>query len=204
MSMEVSMSTNPNQTPPPATDPTPQVQAPQAPPSYPAPPPAQSPLQRKSPGLAVVLSFLPGLGHLYLGLYQRGVAFFFAFAAAIFLAQNADAGIFIPFVWFFGLIDAYRQAQFVNLGYAPEPFPAPAAQRAARKGNLGLGVFLLVIGVVLLYDRFYPIDFRFLRDWWPAVIVLAGVYFIAKYYADQARRKREEAAALEEELHQSP
>lgn len=198
------MSTQPNQTPPPAASATPQNPPPQASPSYPAPPLPQPPVQRKSPGLAVVLSFLPGLGHLYLGLYQRGIAFFFAFAASIFLAQNADAGIFIPFVWFFGLIDAYRQAQFVNLGYAPEPYPSPAAQRAARKSNLGLGVFLLVIGLVLLYNQFYPIDFYFLRDWWPAIIVVAGVYFIAKYYADQARRKREEAAALEEELHQSP
>ncbi|HEV8268928.1 MAG TPA: hypothetical protein VGR00_11855, partial [Thermoanaerobaculia bacterium] len=59
---------------------------PAAAPPPPPPPPAVFPVaasvaaapgtQLKSPGLAGVLSALPGLGHVYLGLYQRAAAFF--------------------------------------------------------------------------------------------------------------------------------
>ncbi len=185
----------------PQMEPQPQYTAPPPPPPTPVQP--SSALPRKSPGLAVVLSCLPGLGHLYLGLYQRGIAFFLAFAAAIFLADNAGLGITIPFVWFFGLIDAYRQAQFINLGYVPEMPTAEAAERVTRKGNLGLGVFLLVIGVILLINQFYPIDFYWLRDWWPAFLVLAGAYLIGRYMLDQKKAQEERRRAEEAEYESS-
>ncbi len=189
------MSTEPNPQTPQAPEPLPQ-QPPLPPSPYPAPLPA--PPARKSPGLAVVLSFFPGLGHLYLGLYQRGIAFFVAFAAAIFLADKSDLGILIPFVWFFAVIDAYRQTQFVNLGYIPEPYPGGVARKAARQGNLGFGVFLLVIGVVLLYNQFYPIDLSFLADWWPMLFVLIGGYLIARHYIDREKARRAEIESAEQ------
>jgi hypothetical protein len=54
----------------------------QTPVTQPAPMAPAAPT-RRSPGLALVLSFFPGLGHLYLGLYQRAAAFFLAFAFSI-------------------------------------------------------------------------------------------------------------------------
>lgn len=178
---------------------TPAPEAPQPPPvppvSYPASLPAPPP--RKSPGLAVVLSFFPGLGHLYLGLYQRGMAFFVAFAASILLSDKADLGILIPFVWFFALIDAYRQSQFINLGYVPEPYPGAAARQAAHKGNLRFGLFLVMIGLVLLYNQFYPIDLSFMVDWWPMLFVLAGGYLILRHYLDREKARRAEIEEAE-------
>lgn len=152
----------------------------------PAPLPAAQPTpypvtMRKSPGAAVVLSFLTGLGHLYLGLYQRAIGFFAAFAFAIFLADKSDFGILIPFVWFFGLIDAYRQAQLINAGQAPEDLWATPVRRKARGTGLGFGVFLTVLGLLLLYNQFYPLDLSFLYDWWPLLLVGLGVWQIARY-----------------------
>ena len=122
-----------------------------------------------------MLSFFPGLGHLYLGLYQRAAAFFLAFAFSIWLADHSDLGIVIAFVWFFAVIDAYRQAQLLNMGLAAEPLISGEQRvKAARRGNLGFGVFLLIVGLVLLYNQFYPIDFSFLEDWWPLLLVVAG------------------------------
>jgi len=191
-----------------STEPEPsQSQAHQPPPPVPpvmAPIPAALPqsLQlRKSPGLAVVLSFFPGLGHLYLGMYQRAIGVLAAFAAAIWFTDHIDAfGVVVAFVWFFGLIDAYRQAQLINAGYTPEPLAGMAVPASVRRrGNLGFGVFLTALGLLLLYDRFYPIDFSFLFDWWPLILVGFGIWMIVSYALEQKRRRDAEAKADAEE-----
>ena len=172
--------------------------APQAPveptPVTPAPGPPAGTL-RRSPGLALVLSFFPGLGHLYLGLYQRAFAIFLCFAIAIWLSEHSHLGILVAFVWFFAVIDAYRQAQCINLGLCPEPISGVTKAAGTRRGALGFGVFLLVIGVVLLYNQFYPIDFTFLEDWWPLLLVLAGLYLVAAHFREKQRQSRRAAEA---------
>src|SRR5512136_2629497 len=150
-------------------------QAPEPPSAPPAPPQPGVPI-RRSPGLALVLSFFPGLGHLYLGLYQRAFGIFLAFALSIWLAEHADLGIVVAFVWFFAVIDAYRQAQMLNMGLTTEPLIGEQRAKAARRGTLGFGAFLLIVGLVLLYNQFYPIDFSFLQDWWPLILVAAGIW----------------------------
>ena len=180
-----------------------QTPATMAPPALPPVPPAgtvnpaaPSPM-RRSPGLALVLSFFPGLGHLYLGLYQRAIGIFLCFAAGIFLSEHAGSlGILTAFVWFFAVIDAYRQAQALNLGLAPEPMALGAAKaKSVKRGSLGFGVFLLIIGAALLYNQFYPIDFTFLEDWWPMLLVLAGVYMVGAHFIEKGRIQRRELQA---------
>jgi len=73
------MDPNTPATPPP---PPPLSPAPQPPPVMPAALVQPVIVERKSPGLAGFLSFFPGLGHLYLGLYQRAFAFAGAFCTS--------------------------------------------------------------------------------------------------------------------------
>jgi hypothetical protein len=150
---------------------------------------------RRSPGLAVVLSCFPGLGHLYLGLYQRAFMIFASFAICIWLSERAgNLGILIPFVVLFGFVDAYRQAQALNLGLTPEPLLGAAGkQPVARSGRLGFGIFLLLVGVVLLYNQFYPIDFTFLEDWWPLLLVGAGAYMLIAHFLEKQRQAKRES-----------
>lgn len=150
--------------------------------------------QLKSPGAAVVLSFFPGIGHLYLGLYQRAIGFFAAFAFSIFLADKASLGILIPFVWFFGLIDAYRQTLLINAGQGPEDLWATPKRRVSRtKTGLGFGIFFTGLGVVLLYDNFYGIDWSFLADWYPLGLVGVGLYFLVRYFVDKQKAAASES-----------
>ena len=164
----------------PQAPPPPQVLPPPSVPAYAAP--------RRSPGVAAILAGFPGLGHLYLGLYQRGMAFFIAFAASIWLAEHSDLGILIPFIWFFNVIDAYRQAVSINqccdTGIMPEPVKLPTS-----RGSLGFGAFLLVLGLLLLYNQFYPLDLTFLVDWWPLALVLAGAYLLVKHFIEQKKQR---------------
>jgi hypothetical protein len=153
--------------------------------------PVAPPFERRvSPGLALVLSFFPGLGHLYLGMYRRAVAVFLAFAISFWLSDHGDLGILVPFVVFFAIIDAYRHAKFINCG-VPVEVESPAVGHG-RKGMLGFGVFLSVMGVFLLYNNFYPVDFSFMRDWWPLLLVLGGVWMVGSYLWE--KKKRDDAA----------
>lgn len=169
---------------------TPAQAIPPVPPAAPAPVPGVP--VRRSPGLAVVFSCFPGLGHLYLGLYNRAFMIFASFAICIWLSERSGhLGILIPFVVFFGFIDAYRQAQALNLGLTPEPIMGEVQKRpAARGGRLGFGIFLLLVGLVLLYNQFNPIDFTFLEDWWPLLLVLAGIYMLAAHFIEKQRQAK--------------
>ena len=180
------------------TQETNQPQAVPAQAAAPVPPTAPTSVQvvpvRRSPGLAVVFSCFPGLGHLYLGLYNRAFMIFASFAICIWLSEHSGhLGILIPFVVFFGFIDAYRQAQALNLGLTPEPIIGEAPKRpVARGGRLGFGIFLLVVGCVLLWNQFNPIDFTFLEDWWPLLLVLAGAYMLAAHFIEKQRQAKRE------------
>lgn len=140
--------------------------------------------QQKSPPLAAVLSFiLPGLGHLYTESYHRSAMLFSSFVLAIFLAGRWWPFIFLCiFLWFFGMFDSFREAQIVNLGGTRQPPP----RERSGEGRLMFGVFLLVGGGILLLDNFGLVDFDWLfDDWWPAVVVLAGLYFIVSSFRER-------------------
>jgi hypothetical protein len=175
------MSANQPQTP---------VQLPQAPPTPPPAVAAAAIPPRRSPGVAAILACFPGLGHLYLGLYQRGIAFFLSFATAIWFTShsNGELGILIAFVWFFNVIDAYRQASLFNQYDTTGTLPAPM-KLPKSAGSLGFGVFLTLLGALLLYNQFYPLDLTFLVDWWPMILVLAGLYLLARHFIEQKKQR---------------
>jgi hypothetical protein len=170
--------------------PTPQPAAPAAPV---LPPPPSAMPYRRSPGLATVLSVIPGVGHMYLGLYERAAAILIVFALGIWLADAVDIGPFVVmFAWFFGLFDAYRQAQAINLGIEVEPLLRRRRTKPMH-ASLGFGVFLVIVGALVLWNQFYPIDFTFLELWWPLILVLGGAYLIGRYLLEQRRRQQEGA-----------
>ena len=145
----------------------------------------------KSPVAAALLSLVPfGLGHLYLGQYSRAIAVFAGFWVPIMLLGVPLLGVFF---YFFGIFDAFRQAQLINLA-AGEGRELPAG---AFQGGLAAGVFLIVLGGVLMCRNW--IDFyyvrEFLHDWWPGILVLIGAYFI--YGAFKENRQGEESDEIE-------
>ncbi len=179
----------------------PQPSAPQPPPPAPvyAPPPASVPppviIERKSPGLAGFLSFFPGVGHVYLGLYQRAFAIGGAFILAIAMTSHGGPGEFlgpvIAFIWFFGVIDAVRQARAINRGQLAEAGFAGEQQIKAAAGTGGLtwGVILVGLGSLWLIDRYLEIDWSFMETWGgPAAFILLGLILIVSH----VRKRRAE------------
>jgi hypothetical protein len=178
---------------------------PPAPPAVPPPPMMITPVpvivDRKSPGLAGFLSMFPGLGHLYLGLYQRGLAFGGAFVLLIAMTSHGRGGEFfgplIAFVWFFAIIDAVRQAKAINRGVLAEGgfAPEPALIRAGGgTGGLTWGVILVGLGTIWLINRYWDIDWSFMEEWGgPAAFILLGLILIVSHVR---RRRRENASGV--------
>lgn len=184
----------------PATPPPPQSPPPPPPaPAAPAVPVMPVIVERKSPGLAGFLSIFPGLGHLYLGLYQRAFAFAGGFVVLIGLTSHGRGehflGPLIAFVWFFGIIDAVRQAKAINRGYVSESGFAVEARlprTSEGTGSLMWGVILVGLGVLWLVDRYVDIDWSFMEYWGgPAALILLGLVLVISH----VRRKRTEHEA---------
>lgn len=128
---------------------------------------------------------MPGLGHLYLGLYQRAAIFFGVFVLLATLAERSHGpfpGLFFPFLFAFSIIDAVRQAKAINATGAPEPGLLGGEKPVKVSGSLTAGILLILIGGFLLLNRFVTIDLSFLNDWWPALLVVFGAWQVFTYW----------------------
>jgi hypothetical protein len=161
------------------------------------PPPAASsaaipaPIGRKNPILAAVLSGFPGMGHIYNGLYARGVTFFLIILSLIGIVDRSDNDLFgfaIAFFWVFNILDAYRQATLINYGYAQDLGLAdlPRHPRASQ-GGLAAGVILFFLGVYALLERYLAIRLDWIFDLWPFALVFVGGWMIWASLRDRAR-----------------
>lgn len=144
---------------------------------------------RKSPVLATILSFFPGLGQVYVGYYQTGFIFVLTIAGCIALLSSSAGrgiepfvGVFLSFFWIFNMIDANRRAQHYNLRKSgadgetiPDDFPT-----AGGKGSVPVGVILVVVGVAFILDLNSWMSLSWLREWWPGALVGAGAWMILK------------------------
>ncbi|MCM3875407.1 MAG: DUF5668 domain-containing protein [Thermoanaerobaculia bacterium] len=146
--------------------------------------PAAPPLP-KNPGAAGALGIIPGMGHLYLGLYQRAAILFGIWVLFISLAHNSRGpfpGIAIPFWMVFSIIDASRQAKAINATGRPEANILGSDEPVRVSGSLTAGILLILIGGFLLLDRFVTIDLSFLNDWWPLLLVAFGGWQVFRHF----------------------
>lgn len=186
--------------PPPESPPGSGPQGGYQPPPQPGPPPGgypgRSPMA-KNPNLAVGLSAIcPGLGHLYVGYLQRGFIQMLGFAVAIaILSSNIPdgmsvlLGLFLPFWYFYGMVDAHRKAVFYNLQLAGGEVPdLPTDIKMPESGGSVLwGSALVGLGLLLLLN--YNLDFslEWLEDWWPLGLVILGASLIRRAKKSQGQ-----------------
>ena len=171
-------------------------QSPTPPSPAPAPPPppiafgssgplSAAPPLPKNPGAAGALGIIPGLGHLYLGLYQRAAILFGIWVLFISLAGHSHGpfpGIAIPFWMAFSIIDASRQAKAINATGRPEANILGSDEPVRVSGSLTAGVLLILVGGFLLLDRLVTIDLSFLNDWWPLLLVAFGGWQVFRHF----------------------
>ena len=144
--------------------------------------------RRKLPLLALVLSAMPGLGQVYVGYYQRGFVHALVVGSLIaLLASNIGpltplAALFLAFFWLYNIVDAGRRALLYNEALAgrtgidlPEDFKAPAIG-----GSIPGGLAIIAVGGVLLSNTLFGYSLDWIRDWWPAALIMFGVYLVGR------------------------
>lgn len=144
---------------------------------------------RKNPILAALLSAFPGIGHVYNGLYMRGVTFFLIIMSLIAIADRQEIFVaVVAFFWLFNVIDAYRQATLINYGYAQDLglVDLPRHPRASQGGLLAGGL-LSLIGLFAALDRYTIIRLEWIVNLWPFVLIVAGVWMIWASLRDRRR-----------------
>ena len=150
---------------------------------------------RKNAFFAGFVSLFPGAGNVYNGLYLRGVTFFLLAAGAIYMAATRGEmwGFVIAFIWIFNVLDAWRQANLINYGYATD-LGAGEQPRAAPRGAGVIvgGIALLLVGLVAAMEMYLDIDVDWIFELWPVILMLLGAWFI--WSSIQAKRESEAAA----------
>jgi hypothetical protein len=136
-------------------------------------------------------ALIPGMGAVYNCEYLKAVTYFAVFAA-LSVMGNRIHGIFgfgASVFLLFTIFDAYRTAEAkarlrMESGVRAEP---PSQDRVV----IGWGIFLIVLGVLFLFQNMIP--FEFLNRLWPLIFVGLGAYLV--YRSAQNKDRRKSAAA---------
>ncbi len=149
--------------------------------------------RRKSPFLASFLSLMPGLGQIYVGYYQAGFIHPLVAGTIIVILAHGDArgfepflGFFLAFFWLYNIIDAGRRAAYYNqVLEGDNQVKLPKGFLAPGQGSIGGGMFLIIIGGMLLANTALDISLDWVGDWWPLAPILFGVYLVVKAAKDK-------------------
>jgi hypothetical protein len=139
--------------------------------------------------MATMLSLMPGLGQIYVGYYQQGFINIAVVAGIITLLASSAIrgaepffGVFLAFYWIYQMIDANRRAHHYNqvmAGLGGEKVPEGFEMPTTRGSLLGGGV-LIVLGILFILDLNFDVSMEWVENWWPLILVLAGVNLVYK------------------------
>lgn len=141
---------------------------------------------KQSKALTFFLSFFPGVGHLYLGLMNRGLQFLIIFFGTILFSNLFLVNIFnvlLPIIWFYTLFDALQQ--YNKLAADPEYKDTPLISWNSFTNNSIFGWILIIIGVLIFADKilFALLGYKYYEVIKTIVIaillVLIGIYLIS-------------------------
>jgi len=132
----------------------------------------------KAPWVALLLSLLmPGLGQVYNGQLSKAIFFFFAFSGSIYLITEGHPlpfGVFLPFIIFSNMIDAFRSATLIN---------ARGTVKAEEEDDIespGWGIGLAVIGLLILLNNLGWLRLSALVPYWPLLLITAGLVLLRR------------------------
>lgn len=137
------------------------------------------------PLLALLLGFIPGVGAIYNGQYAKGLihAVVFGILVSTETTRMSDGlhalvGIMIAAWVFYQAFEAFHTARKRRYGQAVEEFSSIFDIRPTR-GRFPVGAILLIgLGFILLLDTTDIISFAVLTRYWPALLIVFGLYML--------------------------
>lgn len=157
-----------------------------APPPQPpfGPPPASPVYASVSPGLALFLGFIPGVGAIYNGQYAKGILHAVIWGVLMSIADSramhgAEPLMIITVIayWVYMAIEAYHTARKRRAGEPVDEYSSILNLRSG-KDLPAIAIGLIVFGALLLLHTLDLIDFARVGRFWPVLLIGAGVYLL--------------------------
>jgi hypothetical protein len=114
--------------------------------------------KQRSAFLTFSLSMMPGAGHFYLGLMNRGLQLMLVFVGGIVtivLLGIPELAPFLPVVWFYSLFDALQMAEAINTGKTVEDSLILTPKHKIKTEKY-MGWALIIIGSLLVFKKILP------------------------------------------------
>ena len=126
--------------------------------------------------ITMILSIIPGAGHMYIGLAKKGLTFMSIFFFAVFFMGWLNISLFLfilPVIWFYSFFDAFHLIDEENP--TDEDFTLPLLKINHR----WIGWGLIVLGAFIVLERIiYPLIpweiQRYIQTSIVAIIFIAG------------------------------
>ena len=180
----------------------PKTAPPQPAASYGTPPPSAPAPGAVSPGLAFLLGLIPGVGAIYNAQYAKGLVHVVIFGLLISVMTSGNMGDLEPLfgmmapIWvLYMAFEAYHTAKKREHGEPVDEFSSILPLKGAGGGFPVAPVVLIVAGVIFLLNNLEVFRIYQLLKYWPALLILLGVYLlVARTNEGSAQQISREAA----------
>jgi TM2 domain-containing membrane protein YozV len=153
-----------------------------------------------SPGLALFLGMIPGVGAIYNGQYAKGLVHAVVFGVLVSIADKVHgAGDFLfgmmAFAWWaYMVFEAYHTARKRRYGEPVDEYSSVLNLRGSHNVPVA-GVALIVLGILLLLQTLNLFDFEYVARYWPVLLIAAGAWLLygrfAGHGAEEVRHERQ-------------
>jgi LiaI-LiaF-like transmembrane region len=137
-----------------------------------------------SPGIALALGFIPGVGAIYNGQLMKGMVQVLIFGSLVALNRRAGGfpfsavfGLAVAAFYFYMVIDSYQTARAKELGQPGSDWLG----LAELKMNALVGAALLIgLGILFLLDNLGIPVFGEIGKFWPVLLIALGILLLRK------------------------
>ena len=151
-----------------------------------APPPLGNP--DVSPGLAFLLGCIPGVGAIYNGQYAKGLIHVVIVGLMISIVSSGSMGgleplmgLMIAAFWAYMCFEAFHTAKQRRAGLVVDEFSSLIPMKGT--GFPVAPVVLIGLGIIFLLNNLELWDLRRALRYWPALMIVVGVYMLYARYA---------------------
>ncbi len=162
---------------------------PGAPGTFVPPPPAAAPpgyvYADVSPGLALFLGMIPGVGAIYNGQYAKGLVHAVIWGILMSICNSRAAHGLEPvfcmllFAWWaYMAFEAYHTALKRRKGEPVDEYSSLVDLRGRPSNVPVAAIALIVLGILMLLHTLDLLDFEYVARFWPVLLIAAGAYLL--------------------------
>jgi hypothetical protein len=138
-----------------------------------------------SPGLALFLGLIPGVGAIYNGQYAKGLVHAIIWGILMSITNSRAAHgmepLFVMLVlawWAYMAFEAYHTASKRRNGEPVDEYSSLIDMRGKSSQVPVAAISLIILGVLLLLHTLDLLDFEYVARYWPVLLIVAGVYLL--------------------------